>query len=535
MIIAINNNKIKKLIIVIIMIISMIYIQCVIPCFQAHALVITATAVALAALASVLLICGIKLMPTGGNPLSEIYKDIYTSIRTVKKAQTAKTNALMDWLETNGSQIGDTAPILKADLQSMKSELTSALEVDPVLTDYKAYDGQGTQLSDVKVTNDAKQVFYERVSDTLVEGTRTFLFTNNQTSLYNAYMTVKADDPNSIFDAHFRYKKFTYMKIALTYSGSRHRMSIDLSGTYYDNSDGETGQTTQNFYVYSSEIAQKTDLKVIFSYLPEYNTAYSWNGGITGSTSQQRVKATLWGGNPAVELCSSTLWYGGVDNAWKETAVSYVDDYNLCKAKVVPGVYTQAVAVADAAGTTPETKSISVTFPNSLTPELASVCPELKTKLDTLDGTTFDYDNLKTHEWDEVNDTETTIPADPAITDGTTQTDTGTETQTGTETVVPDIGKIEDYPKIDDLKIPNTITTKFPFSIPWDIQRCVNVLVATPTPPVFVLPFKIGDYVDEEITIDLTQFETVATITRFFTMIIFTFGLVMGTRKYIGQ
>lgn len=94
---------------------------------------------------------------------------------------------------------------------------------------------------------------------------------------------------------------------------------------------------------------------------------------------------------------------------------------------------------------------------------------------------------------------------------------------------------IDDMPKINDLKLPQLVTTKFPFSIPWDLYRCVNVLVASPAPPIYVLPFKVGTYVDEEIQVDLNQFEPLAVVSRFFTMLVFSIAIVMATRKLIGQ
>lgn len=82
---------------------------------------------------------------------------------------------------------------------------------------------------------------------------------------------------------------------------------------------------------------------------------------------------------------------------------------------------------------------------------------------------------------------------------------------------------------------------KFPFCIPYDIYNLFVGFSAEAAPPKFDIPFKIwknadGSYlIDETITIDFSQFSQLAYLCRWFIAIEFTFGLVLITRKVIGN
>lgn len=87
---------------------------------------------------------------------------------------------------------------------------------------------------------------------------------------------------------------------------------------------------------------------------------------------------------------------------------------------------------------------------------------------------------------------------------------------------------------LDGFKLPELITTKFPFCIPFDVLRTVQMLSAPAETPVFKIPFK-ADFigVDEEITIDFSQFDTLAAIMRWMLSALFLLGLIMATRNLI--
>lgn len=98
-------------------------------------------------------------------------------------------------------------------------------------------------------------------------------------------------------------------------------------------------------------------------------------------------------------------------------------------------------------------------------------------------------------------------------------------------------GKDTSFPKpnIPDFSIPALLLKKFPFSIPWDLKNSISGLVATPVPPKFVIPFlhKSDWGINEDITVDLSQFETVATVCRWGFSVLWVVGLIFITRKLI--
>ena len=138
-------------------------------------------------------------------------------------------------------------------------------------------------------------------------------------------------------------------------------------------------------------------------------------------------------------------------------------------------------------------------------------------------------------------DTETGTETDTETGTGTgtgTGTETGTETGTGTGTGT-DTDKDE---KLEDIKPDETKTPqllkKFPFCIPWDVVDLVTSVSAEKKAPRWELPFKMGNEifgykVDEKVIIDLSKYESLAIICRWFFRIMFILGLVMITRYLI--
>ena len=77
--------------------------------------------------------------------------------------------------------------------------------------------------------------------------------------------------------------------------------------------------------------------------------------------------------------------------------------------------------------------------------------------------------------------------------------------------------------------------TKFPTSLPWDIIVVVNQFSASPEVPVFKLPVKLsfwnGVVIDEELTVDLKEFDKVSKVTRTALSLTFVMFLIQLTRK----
>ena len=126
------------------------------------------------------------------------------------------------------------------------------------------------------------------------------------------------------------------------------------------------------------------------------------------------------------------------------------------------------------------------------------------------------------------------IPFDVPVdqTSGKPMDDTGTDTDNpskpgeGTDTDKPSVN----WPSAGDISLPKLIISKFPFCIPFDVAR---LLEADPKTPIFHVPLKVGTILDEEIVLDLSQWDNAVRIIRWGELIVFVAGLVLVTRNYI--
>lgn len=89
---------------------------------------------------------------------------------------------------------------------------------------------------------------------------------------------------------------------------------------------------------------------------------------------------------------------------------------------------------------------------------------------------------------------------------------------------------------LPDISLPTLITRKFPFSIPWDLAAIVGTFYPVDRKaPYFEIPLensRLG--IHEKIIIDLSNFEPVANVARWFEFIGYALGLILITRKIIG-
>ena len=99
----------------------------------------------------------------------------------------------------------------------------------------------------------------------------------------------------------------------------------------------------------------------------------------------------------------------------------------------------------------------------------------------------------------------------------------------GTDTDKPNVN----WPSAGDISLPKLIISKFPFCIPFDVARLIGLLEADPKTPVFHVPLKVGTILDEEIVLDLSQWDNAVRIIRWGELIVFVAGLVLVTRNYI--
>lgn len=87
------------------------------------------------------------------------------------------------------------------------------------------------------------------------------------------------------------------------------------------------------------------------------------------------------------------------------------------------------------------------------------------------------------------------------------------------------------------LETPSLISTKFPFSIPFDIYNLFNIFSSSPKTPEFDIPLDMSTVGGElyNIHIDLHYFDTAANIVRWLLYGVFVAGLILITNKLIGR
>lgn len=90
---------------------------------------------------------------------------------------------------------------------------------------------------------------------------------------------------------------------------------------------------------------------------------------------------------------------------------------------------------------------------------------------------------------------------------------------------------------IPDLSLPEVIfKTKFPFCLPWDLYHSFQSLAVPAQPPKWDVPVQVKSInYSDKVTLDFSQFSTVAAICRWGIGIAFVIWLILLTRKIIGQ
>lgn len=102
-------------------------------------------------------------------------------------------------------------------------------------------------------------------------------------------------------------------------------------------------------------------------------------------------------------------------------------------------------------------------------------------------------------------------------------------------TVTPDYGDF-DLGKLNLSGLGALLTTRFPFSIPWDFGRIFGLFVADPQPPRWefdLIPIDSLSGVDTTITLDLGDYPIVGQISRWFCIIDLCIGLCYVTKRLI--
>ncbi|WNC17864.1 hypothetical protein [Brevibacillus brevis] len=82
------------------------------------------------------------------------------------------------------------------------------------------------------------------------------------------------------------------------------------------------------------------------------------------------------------------------------------------------------------------------------------------------------------------------------------------------------------------------LTTKFPFSIPWDVKRQLSVFNVAPQSPVLKVDKSVpvfGSSVKFKFDIDFSLFDPLAFVARWFLTIAFDIGLILALRRFLPE
>ena len=101
------------------------------------------------------------------------------------------------------------------------------------------------------------------------------------------------------------------------------------------------------------------------------------------------------------------------------------------------------------------------------------------------------------------------------------------------------IGEME-LTELQNSGLGGMMITKFPFSIPWDVAKSVQLLAAPPVPPRWEVDFlaplsgKVGGWKgDTTVVLEFSQFETIAGFMRWLLTIGFCCSLAIGTKRLL--
>lgn len=116
----------------------------------------------------------------------------------------------------------------------------------------------------------------------------------------------------------------------------------------------------------------------------------------------------------------------------------------------------------------------------------------------------------------------------------TTFTDVLTNIKTSTTTIADEL--TGEWQPIDYTPLQmagSAITTKFPFSLPWDIANGITGMQGDNTAPTWTIQFPtcMNNY---QMVINLSMFDSIMPAVRGMELILFTFGLILATRRLLG-
>jgi hypothetical protein len=295
--------------------------------------------------------------------------------------------------------------------------------------------------------------------------------------------------------------------------------------------DGTCYQTSTNggtLYVTGLRIALKawSDKTMKMSIMNQYGGLVgdipdcAYNAGICGMSASSIATTAV--------NCTTTAETSGTSEAGSE-GVSVKDSLHDASNEMV-NIKTTEEVIADNTGETADnlgaTNDILNVIKNSI-----SEWPETISNTLTGIGTSISgYVDTIGAKITDVYNGVCAIPGSIA----TTFTDVLTNIKTSTTTIADELtGEWEpiDYTPLQ--MAGSAITTKFPFSLPWDIANGITGMQGDNSAPTWTIQFPacMNNY---QMVINLSMFDSIMPAVRGMELILFTFGLVIATRRLLG-
>lgn len=532
-----NRNKLRLRAVAMILIMCILVMSTLTVPAQALA---TEAAVALWILGTLATMVGIKVLPTAITDMQTAFTKLYTKLSNDNSSgvvmsyiNATSPNALASFV---GGAESTTMAVPAASLPAMQSEILDALGADGealaaeiaareagtidlskydidvsewtlISNDYVNYDSLYEGISNIKFdkNNDTKYIIYldsptypvsSQAAHSVIDLGST-VSSSSFTSKTN-YIIIENNNNNKQFTITYNYNP----TLTNSYTSSRSYINIDSEDKdIYWSLQKKNNLLNGNIFNYGAN----SDLS---PYILDVDLIYSGN-------------SYYYDVNNNIQYIGTGLYFGGfITNTYHTTyiypllAMEKTKQILIEKYQIIESI--TSIGAKTISGTVESLQNSASSGDGNIT---ATVMPEISQKLYTDETTKSALDTAIGY---DIND----------VTTNTYDTTTGTEAASSTDI---DIGGLN----LDSLGV--LFTTKFPFSIPWDIKRIFGLLQAPAKAPYFEIDLFAPladriDFIDDTtIVLDLSQpqFEIIGQVCRWASIVGFCLLLAVGTKRMI--
>lgn len=443
---------------------------------------------------------GVVASATAGLKVKEIYDENKDAVynNALKAYDSMSENAKQSWASAVAR--GRTGADLATDFWEF---LTSAIS-----DTFKSKSGNvtGNMALNFDIASDYSRQETDYYNHTYQVGAYV-IKTPTRVSFDYSYKTSTGNVYNSSFDNYLNLSFYTKYEIGTSWNAS------NLTVSSFINKDIPVSKLAQ----LDSDIRTVRDLQTLANFLLKYGsyTSFSING-ITGTVQENIYDQTL---KRALETDIPRMKDAGL-------VIPQVDVRTPSGTRVNYDAQAGSVTLPD--GSIYDGDLVVGNVPDAVIKDNTTVWHDTKTNTDTdiWDGTITDtatgtiIDNIK----------------DKA---GTAEGEAGgidsTDLPAGTETIP--VRGIDWTPLVTSA---TNLTERFPFSIPWDLQRMISIFNVEPQTPKFDIDIKDYVKIDGKTmpmkwSIDFSWLDPLAFVGRWFLIIVFDIAMILGIRKIMPE